>query len=91
MHSVVASILRAWAVTFGVLMLTACAGTRVDYALPEAELLRDCRVTNVHPIDTNAQLAAAYLKRDNDLAVCNADKRALRVWAETMEANKVKP
>jgi hypothetical protein len=87
MHSVVARIMRAWAITGSVLLVTACTTTRVDYALPEASLLRDCRVTNVHPIDTNAQLAAAYLKRDNDLAVCNADKRALRVWAETMRDN----
>lgn len=85
MHSAIAKVIRAWAITGGVLLLTACTTTRVDYALPEAELLRDCRRTEVQPIETNAQLAEAYLKRDNDLKVCNADKRALRVWAETMK------
>lgn len=88
MLSAIARIMRAWAITGSVLLVTACTTTRVDYALPEASLLRDCIRTNVQPIETNAQLAAAYLKRDNDLAVCNADKAALRVWAETMKANE---
>lgn len=85
MRSAIANIIRAWAITGGVLLLTACTTTRVDYAFPEASLLEDCVRTNVQPIETNAQLAEAYLKRDNDLKVCNADKRALREWARVMQ------
>lgn len=90
MHSAIASILRAWVITGSVLLVTACTTTRVDYAFPEASLFEDCVRTNVQPIETNAQLAEAYLKRDNDLKVCNADKRALREWRRVMESNRQK-
>lgn len=83
-----ANLMHVWALVGTVLVLAGCSTTRVDFALPEDYLLEDCVRTNVQPIETNAQLASAYLKRDNDLAVCNADKRALRVWRDSLRANK---
>ena len=87
MRSAIANLMHVWALVGAVLVLGGCTTTRVDFALPADYLLEDCARTNVQPLETNAQLAAAYLKRDNDLAVCNADKRALRAWAETMKDN----
>ncbi len=60
--------------------LAGCGATLPSKVLPPVELLQDCPES---PIDTttNGGLAKAIPILRHDIAVCNADKAALRQWA----------
>ena len=66
-------------------LLAGCSTTKIvkEYVyvhddLP-ATLLADCPGYD-GPLDTNGDLAQAYLAERQALAACNADKEALREW-----------
>ena len=61
---------------------------------PPDELLQDCQEA-LRAIETNEDLAQAYLDRGAVLKLCNADKAALRKWRDelrqkTQEAKEAK-
>lgn len=75
--------------------LTACATRSVKpnnqviievprATLPPAELLKDC-LDKTRVITTNRELAQAYNDRGDVLALCNADKKALREWRDSLQ------
>lgn len=70
------------------LALTACAGapeiTHTRRVAPPADLVQDCPVPD-GPVDTNGALARLVLALKQALAECNADKQALREWAQGVE------
>ena len=73
------------------LSLSACAGKQIVYSvgIPPAELMADC----VEPrprLVTNEDLTNGYLDMRQALRVCNADKKALRAWAEEVTAENPK-
>jgi hypothetical protein len=64
------------------LVLLALGGcSTVTVRSPPAGLLADCPEP-VAEITTNRELAEAYLGLRRALRLCNADKQALREWAE---------
>lgn len=68
------------------LMLTGCGSIRppeVRVLTPPGALLEDCKYTET-PLNTNADLARAYLGLRNALDLCNDDKAALREWSATV-------
>ena len=76
-------------------LLAGCSTTKIvkEYVyvhddLP-ATLLADCPGYD-GPLDTNGDLAQAYLAERQALAACNADKEALREW-DSKRMAKPKP
>ena len=69
----------------GSLFLTGCVSPSIikEYVYVHDDLpttlLADC-VGYSGPLDTNGDLAQAYLAERQALAACNADKEALREW-----------
>lgn len=63
-------------------LLTGCA-ERLVYATPPVELLADCPKP-APVIETNGELAQAYVLRGHALDLCNADKAALRAWVKEL-------
>lgn len=55
--------------------------TRVERVLPPEELLMDCPAPN-GLLKTNRDLAQRALDLKQSLALCNADKAALRAWSK---------
>ena len=55
--------------------------TSVTVRTPPAALLADCPEPAV-AVTTNRELAAALLATRQALRLCNADKQALREWAD---------
>lgn len=53
----------------------------IQWARPPDELLADCPIP-MDPIATNGDLARRDAARKAALLACNADKAALRAWAE---------
>lgn len=64
--------------------LMACAAPlpQVVKLMPPVDLLQDCAVPS-YTINTNGELANGILLERNALALCNADKQALRAWADS--------
>jgi hypothetical protein len=60
------------------LSLAGCGSTLL--LVPPSDLLEDCP-TSDYPVLTNQDLARLAVDRANDVARCNADKKALREWA----------
>lgn len=68
------------------LLLTGCSTTKyvpvVERELPPAHLLQDCpEPVTIRPV-VNSDLLLALNDWRNALRSCNADKAALRSWAE---------
>lgn len=62
---------------------TACAPVvKVERLLPPADLLADCAHADEPPERTNAGLGRWLKAEQAALDVCNADKAALRAWAQ---------
>lgn len=66
------------------LALAGCGTQPPQYvwALPPAALLEDCPIP-MDPIPTNGDLARRDAARKAALERCNADKAALREWADS--------
>lgn len=62
--------------------VSACGSVRYVTVAPEAYLLADC-VKRTVTLETNGDLAVAYVTRDQDVDICNADKAALREFYAT--------
>ncbi len=62
---------------------TACTPrVRVERLLPPQELLDDCEHATAPEERTNAELARWLKDEQYALDACNADKAALRAWAQ---------
>lgn len=70
---------RIMALLAGIL-LSGC--TTVRYIAPPPELLQDCDIPTAQ-VRTNKDLAELANARKAALLRCNADKEALRAWANT--------
>lgn len=64
---------------FLTLCMTACSPIKIK---PPADLLADCLHADAPADRTNGGLADYALRERQALDTCNADKAALRAWAE---------
>ncbi len=76
-------ILLGLALLFPTLFGTACTPqVRVERLLPPQELLADCEHATAPDERTNAGLVRWLKDEQYAIDVCNADKAALRAWAQ---------
>lgn len=59
----------------------------VQPTLPPAELLRDCKIPAQGKLATNEDLVLWAKALRDGLITCNADKKALRAWADSILEN----
>lgn len=77
------------------MMLNACSTppeirqiirTKTEYVFPPDALMAECQVRPVN-VETNRDLVVLAVKRNNELMLCNLEKKALREWRNSFNDN----